>query len=126
MLLINFSHSLTKPQISEINKRLSKKVDQIVTCEVHFDNDQDFSDQVRKLFGSGRIPTDRFQKEPFLVILPSHSFIAGLVLAELHGRMGHFPAVVRISPETSNLPLVYRVAEIIDLQAVRDNARKDR
>ena len=44
-------------------------------------------------------------------------------LAELHGRMGYFPASGRRRPLAGSLPPRFEVAEIINLQAVRDQAR---
>jgi hypothetical protein len=48
------------------------------------------------------------------------------VLAELHGRMGYFPPVLRLRPVEQALPPRYELAEVINLQAVRDSARKER
>ena len=47
-------------------------------------------------------------------------------LAELHGRMGYYPPVVRLRPVPDSLPPRYEVAEILNLQAVRDDARRKR
>src|SRR5262245_61920180 len=57
-----------------------------------------------------------------LVSLPSLNSIVALVLAELHGRMGYFPALVRLRPMTESVPPQFEVAEILNLQAVRDAA----
>ena len=61
-----------------------------------------------------------------IVNLPSLNFIAGLLLAELHGRMGYFPPILRLRPVSDSLPPRYEVAEILNLQAVRDAARAAR
>jgi hypothetical protein len=58
-----------------------------------------------------------------LVNLPGHNAVAALVLAELHGRMGYFPAVLRLRPVAGTTPPQVEVAEILNLQAVRDRAR---
>jgi len=60
------------------------------------------------------------------VNLPSLTPIAGLLLAELHGRAGYFPAVVRLRPASGSTPPQYEVAELLNLQAVRDGARAGR
>ena len=44
-------------------------------------------------------------------------------LAEGHSRIGYFPAIVRLRPLAGSLPPHFEVAEIINLQAVRDQAR---
>jgi hypothetical protein len=48
------------------------------------------------------------------------------LLAELHGRMGHFPAVLRLRPVPDSNPPQFEVAEVINLQEVRDETRKRR
>ena len=68
----------------------------------------------------------QWQSEPILVVLPSLNFIAAALLAELHGRMGYFPPVVRTRPVADVLPRRYEVAEILDLQGIRETARKAR
>ena len=52
--------------------------------------------------------------------------IAALVLAEIHGRCGHFPAVVRMRRDQTGAAPVFQVTEIIDLQTLRDEARRER
>ncbi len=47
-------------------------------------------------------------------------------MAELHGRTGHFPASIRIRPVSEVTPPRYEVAEVINLQQVRENAREQR
>jgi hypothetical protein len=47
-------------------------------------------------------------------------------LAELYGRMGYFPLVVHTRPVAGSLPPRYEVAEVLNLQAIRDAARKRR
>jgi len=49
-----------------------------------------------------------------------------VLLAELHGRMGYFPPIVRLRPVPNALPPRFEVAEIINLQAVREAARTRR
>jgi len=45
------------------------------------------------------------------------------LLAYLHGLMGYFPAVIRLRPVEGSTPPQYEVAEVINLQAVREEAR---
>jgi hypothetical protein len=48
------------------------------------------------------------------------------LLAELHGRMGYIPDCLRLRPVANARPTRYEVAELLDLQAVRDAARTKR
>jgi hypothetical protein len=38
--------------------------------------------------------------------------------------MGYFPTILRIRPVPQSTPLRYEVAEVINLQSVRETARK--
>ena len=57
---------------------------------------------------------------PLLINPPALNVIAVTLLAELHGGMDYFPAVGRLRPLDGTLPPRFEVAEIINLQAVRD------
>jgi len=48
---------------------------------------------------------------------------AFVLLAELHGRIGHFPSLIRLRPLPGSTPTTYEVAELINLQAIREEAR---
>lgn len=91
-----------------------------------FDEQQPFGPQVAALMAQMPLTAAEWQGEPILVILPSLNFIAALLLAEMHGRMGYFPPVVRTRPIANSLPRQYEAAEILDLQAVRESARWSR
>lgn len=54
------------------------------------------------------------------MVLPSLNFIAGLLLAELHGRMGYFPPIVRTRPVAGAVSRHYRMAKLLDLQALSE------
>ena len=81
---------------------------------------------VERLLDAAGLTSEQWQTTPILVVLPSLNFIAAALLAELHGRMGNFPPIVRIRPVAESLPRRYEVAEILDLQAIRDAARRKR
>jgi len=69
---------------------------------------------------------DEWQTASLLVNPPSLNFITALVLAEIHGRTGYFPPIVRLRPVKDALPPKYEVAEVLNLQKVRDEARSER
>ncbi len=49
--------------------------------------------------------------------------LALALIAEPHGRSGHFPAILNIRLVAGATPTRYEVAEIVDAQALRDAAR---
>ena len=126
MILLNFSHPLTPEQIAAVERLTGQPVTEQVDLPVQFDNAAPFLPQLEELAARIAIPPERLQVEAVVVNLPSLNFIAAPLLAELHGRMGYFPPVLRLRPVEGSLPPRYEVAEVLNLQAVRDEARKRR
>lgn len=126
MLLLNFSHPLTSSHLAQIEALTDTAITRTITIPVQFDEQELFIPQLHALLAEvGLTPTD-WQNQPLLVVLPSLNFISALLLAELHGRMGYFPPIVRMRPIANRLPRAYEVAEILDLQQVREVARRQR
>ena len=123
MFLLNFSHPLTHAQQAQIEALAGAGIEHVIAVPAQFDHRQPFVPQVADLLARVPLSADEWQTAPILIVLPALNFIAAVLLAELHGRMGHFPAIVRIRPVEGSLPVAYEVAEIIDLQSVRDQAR---
>lgn len=69
------------------------------------------------------LSSQEWQTLPILINLPSLKVIAAIRLAELHGRMGYFPTVLRLRPVQGSTPPQFEVAEVINLQAIRDSTR---
>ncbi len=126
MILLNFSHPLTDEQLAQIAALVQQPVERVVTAPSQFDHDRPFVPQLERLMAGLDLAPDEWQTAPILVNPPSLNFIAALLLAELHGRMGYFAPVVRLAPTPGGLPPRYEVAEILNLQAVRDSARRQR
>lgn len=56
---------------------------------------------------------------------PGYAPAAFVLLAELHGCIGHFPTLIRLRPKAGPVP-AYEVAELLNLQAMREAARTRR
>jgi hypothetical protein len=126
VILLNFSHPLTPAQQAQIETLTGAPVGRVVDLIPQFDEQQPFVPQVAALLDQIDLTPAAWQGEPILAVLPSLNFIAALLLAELHGRMGYFPPVVRTRPVAGVVPRRYEVAELLDLQAVREAARRRR
>ena len=126
MLILNFSHPLTGEQVSKVEQRLGQTVERILPLPAQFDQQEPFAPQLEDLLRGVELSPEEWQSAPLLVVLPSLSSIAAVVLAELHGRMGYFPPIVRLRPVEGALPPRYDVAEVLNLQSVRDAARLKR
>lgn len=126
MIILNFSHPLTPEQISKIEELTTHKVEQVVALTIQFKHDEPFLPQLQAALMQVTFTAEQWQTAPILVNLPSFNYISALALAELHGRMGYFAPIIRMKPVEGALPPRFEVAEVINLQAVRDEARKMR
>ncbi|RLT34950.1 MAG: hypothetical protein DWI57_16020 [Chloroflexi bacterium] len=126
MLLLNFSHPITESQRAQIEALTGSAIQRVIAVMPQFDEQQPFVPQLAGMLIQIDLSADEWQTEPLLVVLPSLNFIAAGLLAELHGRMGYFPAVVRTRPVAGALPRRYEVAEILNLQSLREAARHTR
>jgi hypothetical protein len=126
MILLNFSHPITEAQAQQIESLTGAPITRTLEVLPQFDEQLPFAPQLEALLAQVDLTPAQWQGEPILVVLPSLNFIAALVLAELHGRMGYFPPVVRTRP-VADAPLRrYDIAELLDLQATRERARYKR
>lgn len=126
MIVLNFSHPLTDAQLQQLEALLGEPPARVVHVPVQFDLQRPFAEQVQELADSVALEPDAWQTEPLLINLPALNFIAALLLAELHGRMGYFPSLIRTRPVPGALPPRYEVVELLNLQQVRDAARERR
>jgi len=124
MLLLNFSHPLTELQLAAIRAQISEPLEGVKTMACQFDHDRPFAEQARALVDAVGLSAEQWQTTTLLVNAPSLAVIAAAVLAEIHGRVGHFPPVLRLRPVAGSVLPRFEVAEVIDLQSLRDEARK--
>jgi len=126
VLLLNFSHPLTADHLAQIQALAGAQVERVIEAAVQFDTAQPFVPQVQALLAQIPLTAEEWQTMPLLIVPPALNFITAVLLAELHGRMGYFPPIVRLRPVPNALPPRFEVAEIINLQAVREAARTRR
>ncbi len=121
--LLNFSHPVAPDHLAQLAALAGQAVDRVVDAPVQFDVAAPFVTQIGALVdGIGLSPVE-WQTAPLLVNPPALNVIAVMLLAELHGRMGYFPPIMRLRPVANALPPRFEVAEVINLQAVREQAR---
>lgn len=126
MILLNFAHPLTGAQREQIERLAGQAIARVVDAPAQFDHQQPFEPQLRRLFDGLPVSPIEWQTAPIVVNPPSLNFIAVMLAAELHGRMGYFAPCVRLRPVKDALPPRYEVAELINVQAIRDAARVTR
>jgi len=126
MLLLNFSHPLTPDQISQVEDITGQPIADARHVLAQFDHQKPFIPQIIALADTCGLTAEEWQTTPLLIVPPALNFIAVTLLAELHGRMGYFPTCARLRPVAGSRPPRYEVAEVLDLQAVRNAARQKR
>lgn len=122
--LLNFGRPLSEYQRDQIEQALGYRISRIIGKQVDFEEEEDFGPQVVALLDGIGFTPHEWQTIPLLVNPPGFAPAAVCVLSELHGRMGHFPTVIRSRPAPAGTMQQYTVAEIINLQALRDAARR--
>jgi len=126
MLLLNFSHPLTEPNLAQLAELLGEAPPAPIDSMPQFDHGRSFAEQAAELADSTGLSPTQWQTEPILINPPGHALITAALLAELHGRMGHFPTVIRLRPVAGAVTPQFEVAELVNLQAIRDKARQTR
>ncbi|MBW2030611.1 MAG: hypothetical protein JRJ31_16230 [Deltaproteobacteria bacterium] len=126
MIILNFSHPLTPDQLQQVETLTGQEVEQVIEINSHIHPQGDILPQVVRMADECALSPAEWQTLPLLVNPPSLNFVAVALLAELHGRCGYFPAHLRLRPVSGAMPPRYEVAEILDLQALREAARQNR
>ena len=123
MLVINFSHPMTPDQQQQLAERCGRAIERVVDVRVHFLHEEPFGPQAVAAVEAARLTGEEWQTLPLVVVPPALATIACACLAEIHGRTGHFPPIVRLRPRADATPPVFDVAEIVNLQQLREAAR---
>ena len=124
--ILNFSHPITYLQKEKIETIIQKSINEVIELPTQLDESCSFRPQLCDLISKAKISSESLQNGEYIINLPGFSPAAAVLISELHGRMGHFPTVIRLKKVEGTTPPVYDVEEIMDLQAVRDEARKCR
>ncbi len=118
--LVNFStHPLTDEHKRQIRCLGYGEVERVIEAPVSLNDNQPFAKQVEKIIHSTNLTPHQWQTLSVLISLPGFSPAAGLILAQLHGRMGNFPVIIRVRRAVVG----FEVAEVINLNEEREKAR---
>ena len=123
--VVNFSHPLDDRQTADIAEHAGVDEVIVVRANSQIDLRGGVPAQVAALVDGVALSADEWQTLPIVVVLPGLSISSAILLAELNGRMGHFPTVAQIA--RSEGPVArYEVVGLVNLQGVRDAARRRR
>lgn len=126
MLILNYAHPITADQHAQIEALIDGPISDIKQIKTHINLAEPFEPQVIALADAAGLSSEEWSGAPLLINPPALNFVAVALLAELHGRMGYFPACLRLRPIEGSIPPRYEVAEIMNLQDIRNTARSRR
>jgi len=126
--VLNYSgHPVLPGQKLEIEKRMYwTSCDVINVMFGNVPEDHNFATTIIQAVEGTSLSPEEWQTTPLVVIPPGYSAIWSVVLAELHGRLGYFPDVVRLRPAPSGSAEKFEVAEILNLGEIRHLSRHKR
>lgn len=126
MIILNFAHPLTNDQRAHIEILTGQTVERVIDIPSQIDPHEALAPQVTAMADEAGLSSAEWQTLPLLVNPPALNFSAVALLAELHGRSGYFPPCLRMRPAAQSVRPRYEVAEVLDLQTLRDQARQQR
>jgi len=125
MLILNFTHPLTDEHRAQIEVLAQTSIEDVHTIKVQIEQDEPLSEQITRIVDAVELTPEQWQTRALLINPPGYAPAAFVLLAELHGRMGHFPTLVRLRPKPGPVTS-FEVAELLNLQNVREAARRRR
>jgi hypothetical protein len=125
VVLLNFAHPLTTEQQAQLGAQLGAPPE-VRTVPAHVDRSIPLAQAARSLADAAQLSVDDWQTLPLVINPPSLAPLALALIAEIHGRRGDFPPILNVRPVAGSLPTRYEIAEILNLQAVREAARRQR
>jgi len=126
MLILNFAHPLTEGQRLQIETLIGQPISEVKAIKSQLNQAEPLLPQVVALADAAGLTDAERSGRAMLINPPALNFLAVALLAELHGRMGYFPTCLRLRPMQGTTPPQFEVAEIVDLQTIRANARARR
>ena len=125
MLVLNFTHPITHEQQAQIEALADTSAEEVRTIPVQINQEMPLEPQIVSIVEAVGLSSEEWQTLPLLINPPGYAPAAFVLLAELHGRIGHFPSLIRLRPKPGPVTS-YEVAELLNLQSIREAARRRR
>ena len=125
MLILNFTHPLTPEHLAQIESLAHTSIEDVRAIPVQIEQSESLAEQITRVIDKAQLTSEEWQTRLILINPPGYAPAAFVLIAELHGRMGHFPTFIRMRPKQGPVTS-FEVAELLNLQTVREEARKRR
>jgi len=126
MVVLNFGHPITPSQLDRLKELTGREAEQVIEIKVQVEQDAVLKPQAVDAVDRAGLNSTQWQTAPLLISLPGYSPVAACILAEIEGRRGNLPSIIKTRPIPGGLVTEYEVVEIINLQEVRAEARTRR
>lgn len=127
-LILNFSgHPVSPGQQQAIEKHMHWPSSSVVDVRLgNVPEDNNFAVSITKAIERAGLSREEWQTTPIVAVPAGYPAVWSVILAELHGRLGHFPDVARLRPTQPGSGEKYEVAEILNLRELRHASRSKR
>lgn len=125
MLLLNYTHPLTAEQHDQLTALLGATPD-VRDLPAHIDRSLPLATVAAHLADQAGLSPEAWQTHPLLLNPPALAPVATALVAELHGRCGYFLPIIHVRPVAGAMPPRYEIAEVVDMQTLRQTARTRR
>lgn len=122
MVILNFAEPLSADDISAVASMHGRKARKVLDVRAQFLPDLPLAPQVRNLVDGIGFSRNEWQSLSLVVCLPSDAVAATLLVAEIAGRRGRTPAVVRFRVDARSGRR--EPNEVISLHEVRKSAQQ--
>lgn len=126
IILVNFAYKMTEEQKTQLTHMIHRPIGREIMVDVNINRQMPLTPQAVALIEKADLSIEEWQGPDIIINPPSLVQIAIVILAELHGWMGHFPTITVIRPVPDSTPTRYEIGEVLNLQALRENARPGR
>lgn len=124
MTILNLASPLSSDDLSMISALCGRKARRVVDLGHAFSETEPLAPQVRALLDTLGFTSSDWQKQSIVVNLPADSVASTLIVADIAGRRGRTPSVIRWKSSGNRGRM--EPFEVISLHEIRKEARHQR
>lgn len=117
---------MAKHTIKQLEGKLGDDIQKVIDLDAKIDMESPLAPQISTIVDRVGFNSCEWQSLRFIVNPPSLNVSAVTLLAEIQGRCGYFPPIIRLKPFQDSAIVEFEMAEIINVQKVRNEARLKR